>query len=174
MYQLVTAPQGTRLVADTRLTADAFARIARSLATPVLTARKIGRVAARRLDRPQRVETRWNGRETEFDARPGDFLVANLAPDGSPLRDRDGNANVYVIAAETFPTLYGPAIGANEFGAIHPAIGQVRALALPGGFAIVTPWGELQEGASGYLLLSGDEVYGNHRDTFEATYEIVG
>ena len=47
----------------------------------------------------------------------------------------------------------------------------MSALSLPGGFDIVAPWGERQTGASGYLLLNGDEVYGISRDAFEATYE---
>jgi hypothetical protein len=173
MYQILATPHGPWLVADRQLSPDAFAHIARSLGTPILTARKIGRVAARRTEQAERIETRWNGRESEIDARPGDYVVTNLAPDNAVLRDDDGNANVYVVRAEKFPTLYGPPVGTNELGSIHPATTEVRALKLPGGFEIMAPWGELQRGERGYLLLNGNDVYGNNQEPFEETYEII-
>jgi len=49
----------------------------------------------------------------------------------------------------------------------------VSALSLPGGFDILAPWGERQTGASGYLLLNGDEVYAASRAAFDATYEVI-
>ncbi len=120
------------------------------------------------------VETRWNGKETTNTARPGDFIVTNLSPQRQPLRDREGHMNVYVIAADKFPALYEPTSETSEHGAIYRAKGVVSALPLPGGFDILAPWGERQTGASGYLLLNGDEVYGSSRDAFEATYEADG
>ena len=38
----------------------------------------------------------------------------------------------------------------------------------------VAPWGERQTAPDGYLILSGRQVYGNHAETFAATYEVVG
>jgi hypothetical protein len=49
----------------------------------------------------------------------------------------------------------------------------VDAIRLPGGFDIAAPWGERQQAPSGYLILSGGEVYGNNAETFAATYEPV-
>ncbi len=43
----------------------------------------------------------------------------------------------------------------------------MSALPLPGGFDILAPWGERQTGASGYLLLNGDEVYGSSHEAFD-------
>ena len=58
-------------------------------------------------------------------------------------------------------------------GAIYKAKGEVQALLFSGGFELVAPWGEPQQGPEGYLLLNGDEVYGNNRATFDTSYEIV-
>ena len=81
--------------------------------------------------------------------------------------------NVYVIAAERFAGLYEPTSENSEHGLIYRAKGVVSVLSLPGGFDIVAPWGERQRGASGYLLLNGDEVYGSSREAFDATYEVL-
>jgi hypothetical protein len=147
---------------------------AAELAETPVRARKIGYVAARKATDDEVVETRWNGKETTNTARKGDFIVTNLTPERQVLRDADGHANTYVIAADKFPDLYKPTPEKNEFGAVYRAKGVVSALPLAGGFAIVAPWGERQIGASGYLLLNGDEAYGASTEAFDATYESAG
>ena len=56
---------------------------------------------------------------------------------------------------------------------MYRAKGVVSAIALPGGFDIVAPWGERETAPAGYLLLNGTEVYGCNQETFVATYEVV-
>jgi hypothetical protein len=160
-----------RLEADAALTPADFERIASEPGRRRLRARKIGFVAARPAAKVEVVETRWNGKETTNKARVGDWIVTNLSPQQQPLRDSDGHVNTYVILAERFADLYQPAGAHSEFGAVYRAKGVVDAIALPGGFDIVAPWGERQTSRSGYLLCNGTEVYGNHADMFEATYE---
>jgi hypothetical protein len=163
---------GARLVADAVLTPEQFEEIAKKLRTHPIRARKIGFVAARKAAKSEVVETRDDGRETTNTARAGDFIVTNLSPQRTPLRDRAGHMNVYVIEAARFPELYEPAGGESAQGAIYRAKGVVSALPLPGGFDIAAPWGERQTAASGYLLYNGQEVYGSSKDAFEKTYEV--
>jgi hypothetical protein len=160
-----------RLESDAVLTPADFTRIADELGQAPIRARKIGYAAARKATKREVIETRWNGKETTNTARPGDFIVTNLTPERQPLRDDEGQTNVYVIAADKFPALYERTSDKGAHGAIYRAKGIVSALPLPRGFDIVAPWGERQTGASGYLLLNGDEVYGASRAAFEATYE---
>ena len=155
------------------LTPADFERIAKETGRRPLRARKIGFVAARQASKREVVETRWNGKETTNTARKGDWIVTNLSPRQEALRDREGCLNIYVIRAERFPSLYEPTGVQNEFGALHRAKSIVDAIALPGGFDIVAPWGEQQTAPSGYLLRNGTEVYGNNAETFAATYEEV-
>jgi hypothetical protein len=159
-----------RLVTPEELTRGDFQRIARQLSTAPFRASKTGQVAARCASATQRIETRWNGKESEDVAQPGDYIVTNLSPDGAPLRDREGRTNTYVIRAERFPELYQRGDGTTPHGEVYRARGVVEALYLPGGFDIIAPWGEQQQATSGYLILNGDEVYGNSKQTFEATY----
>jgi hypothetical protein len=169
-------PQGDkdRLEADAVLTPADFGRIAEKLGAKPLHARKIGYVAARKAEKSEVVETRWNGKETTNTARVGDWIVTNLSPQREVLRDGEGHANTYVIAADRFADLYDRAEGTGEFGAIYRPKGIVSAIPLPGGFDIAAPWGERQTGAAGYLLLNGEEVYGSNAETFAATYEVMG
>jgi hypothetical protein len=161
-----------RLVAETILTPEQFQEIAKNLETPPVRARKIGFVAARKATKREVVVTRSDGKETTNAARPGDFVATNLSPQRTPLRDRDGNLDHYVIEAERFADLYEAAGGDTPQGLIYRAKGVVSAIALPGGFDIAAPWGERQNAASGYLLCNGSEVYGASRSAFEATYEV--
>jgi hypothetical protein len=163
-----------RLETDAVLTPADFQSVAEKLASAPIRARKIGHVAAREATASEVVETYSSGKETTNTARPGDFIVTNLSPQRTPLRDRDGHLNVYVIEAARFAGLYEPAGGESAQGAIYRAKGVVSALPLPGGFDIAAPWGERQTAASGYLLCNGSEVYGASRSAFEATYEVVG
>jgi hypothetical protein len=161
-----------RLVAPEGIGAgQEFDRLAAELGTFVRRARKVGFVAARKADAPQAVVSHWNGVETTNMAQPGDWIIANLDAGRETLRDKTGNANLYVIEAGKFPALYEAASGTSEFGDVYLAKGEVEAVYLSGGFIIKAPWGETQEADDGYLLRNGDEVYGNNKETFERTYE---
>ncbi|HXF52884.1 MAG TPA: hypothetical protein VNK52_02060 [Hyphomicrobiaceae bacterium] len=162
-----------RLIAQAALTEQDFREVAARLGQPIIRARKIGFVAARKAQERETVVTRWNGQETRNTAEPGDWVVTNLSADKKVLRDKDGNTNTYVIRASKFPSLYEPLTDGTAFGALFKARGQVEAIYLSGGFDIQAPWGQKQTSRVGYLLLNAGEVYGNHKDTFEATYEVI-
>ena len=176
-FKTMSEPPGAqRLIADHQLTPADFHELAKKLDIPVQNARKIGFVAAIKASKKQTVVTLWNGKESQIIAHPGDWVVTNLAPDQSVLRDDDHNLNQYAIGKGKFPQLYERFTGANTentYGDLYRAISQVEALFLPGGFEILAPWGETQRADAGYLLLSGDEVYGNHKETFDLTYEVL-
>jgi hypothetical protein len=163
----------TRFTADRPLTPADFDRLAAKLSVTPTRARKIGFVAAAQTTAVGHIDTQWNGKETTNVATPGDWIATNLSPQLAPLRDRDGNLNTYVIPAVRFPDLYQPTGTRNMLGEVYKAKSVVLALRLPAGFDIVAPWGERQQAASGYLLLNGDEVYGNNAETFESTYELL-
>jgi hypothetical protein len=162
-----------RVFASAGLEAGDFRSIAHDLGVVPLRARKIGFVAGRQLENRQRIETRWNGKESEITGEPGDWMVTSLSPAREVLRDAEAHVNTYAIRPTRFGELYEPCAGQTEFGAVFRAKGLVEAIYLSGGFEIKAPWGEMQRADDGYLLLNGNEVYGNHRDTFEATYEVV-
>jgi len=164
-----------RVEADARLQPNDFQAIAGKLGRTAIRARKAGYVAARRAQGREVVETRWNGEETRNTAREGDWVVTNLSSHREVLRDSEGHENRYVIAGRRFDELYEPADGKGKGAApdVYRAKGIVSALALDGGFDIVAPWGERQRASAGYLILNGEEVYGNNAETFRATYEEV-
>jgi hypothetical protein len=161
------------LQADAVLTPADFEHIARQLGAPRLWARKIAYVAARQATKPEVIETRWNGKETISTACPGDWIVTSLTLQQKVLRDRESYVNTYVVLAERFAELYEPTGGRNELGAIYRPKGMVLAVSLPEGFDIVLMRGERQIARTGYLLLNGGHVYGNHAETFTATYELL-
>ena len=161
-----------RLIARSRLSATDF-RVAASKMGSRLKARKKALIAARKAERREAIETRWNGKETSSTARKGDWIVTALSPRRTALRDQDGALNVYVIRAAAFPGLYARMKGSNKFGKFFKAKGLVKAVYFSGGFDIVAPWGQRQRATTGYLLLNGKEVYGNHVQTFEATYKVL-
>jgi hypothetical protein len=163
----------TSFTAERPLTPRDFDQLATKLSVTPKRARKIGFVAAAQTTTVRRIDTEWNGKETTNVANPGDWIATNLSPQLAPLRDRDGNLNTYVIPAARFPDLYEPTATRIALGDVYMAKSVVLALRLPGGFDILAPWGERQRAASGYLLLNGDEVYGNNAETFEATYEVL-
>jgi hypothetical protein len=174
MFEIVrvgSSPGLPRLLAPTGLVKGDFEKIAKELAVKPFRAKKTGFVAAREATVEERIETRWDGKETEKTAKTGDFIVTNLTPKKAVLRDSEGHANTYVIGRGKFGELYERDKGENEFGAIYRAIGTVDAIFFPGGFDILAPWGESQLAASGYLLRNGNEMYGNNKDTFEKTYK---
>jgi hypothetical protein len=172
MFMLeMAANGGVRLVADAALTPDDFRAVAEELKVPAASARKTGLVAAHPAQTQQTVETHWNGKETQAVAEVGDLIVTTLADDGLALRDAAGGINCYVIKQAKFAQLYASTGRHSAFGEVYAATGQVEALFLPGGFEIVAPWGEVQRGDAGYLILNGADVYGNHRDVFEAAYK---
>lgn len=173
LEQAGATSSAVRLVAPEKLERADFYKIAERLNVKPLSARKIGYVAGRKADTEETVVTKWNGKETTNTARPGDWIVTNMSADRDVLKDKDGNANTYVIKAETFPILYDPVSGENEFGRYFKAKSIVEAVHFPGGFDILAPWGQKQTAHDGYLLLNGKEVYGNNAETFEATYDIL-
>ena len=168
------APRRNRLVASEALTEQDFHEIAAELNQPIVKARKIGFIAARQVEHEETVVTVWNGRETTNVAEPGDWVVATLSPDRRVLRDGGGNANVHIVKAGRLPVLYEVSRGNNEFGQLFAPKAAVSAVFLSGGFDIAAPWGQRQISVGpGYLLLNGDEVYGNQKETFEATYQMI-
>jgi len=176
MYRIdyIGARRRRRLISDTRLHVEDFRAIERDLGLAAKRARKTSCVAARKTAGGELIETRWNGKETEARPAPGDWIVTTLGADGvTPLRDEAGETNVYVIGAARFGDLYEPAGATTPHGDIYRPRGVVEALRLTGGFEILAPWGEAQRAADGWLLLNGDDVYGNHRGTFAATYELL-
>ena len=162
-----------RLVASEELSEDDFSAIAEKLGKKPVKARKIGFVAARVAEETQEVETKWQGSETTNTASPGDLIVTNLTPTRSVVRDAQGYENTYVIDADKFDDLYEETGDENEFGDIYKAKGVVSAIYFSDGFEIVAPWGEKQTAKSGYLLSNNGDIYGNHKDTFERTYEVI-
>lgn len=164
---------GPRVVSDCELTRSDFQDLAQQLGIDPVRARKVGFVAARRATGTERIATLWNDRETENTARPGDWIVTSLSRTQEPLRDKNGNLNTYVISADRFPGLYEPTGTTTPVGVVHKGKATVLAFRFPRGFDIVAPWGERQKSADGYLILNGDEVYGNNVETFGATYEIL-
>lgn len=161
-----------RLICENTLSRDDFARIAADLGVQPLKARKIGFIAARRAVASIKIETHWNGKETEGIAEPGDWIATNMTPQRTLLQDEAGHLNIYIIKPDRFDDLYARDKGANAQGAIYRAISEVRALFLAGGFDIEAPWGR-QNASAGYLLDNGKEVYGNAKETFEATYQAL-
>ena len=175
MFQIdAHATGGPRLISDAKLSAADFRAVGKKANTPPFVARKSGLIAARTATRDERVETHWNGKETTNTARPGDRIVTNLDARGEPLVDRDGNHNIYVIKADAFITLYDLADTPEILVATYRARATVEAIEFPGGFDIIAPWGERQTADRGYLLLNGADVYGNHTETFEASYARIG
>ena len=172
-----SAPGGARLTSDASLTPDDFDAITRALSQlggrPAFAARKTGLVSSRLCVRPERVETRWNGAESTNTANPFDHIVTNLDKTGTPLVDKDGHQNIYVIPANRFTALYQPATAPNATGPVFRARTTVEVIDFPGGFEIIAPWGELQRADSGYLIRNGADIYGNNAETFSASYERV-
>jgi hypothetical protein len=171
--ELIGARRRRRVIAEAALGVGEFRQIAADLGVVPKRARKTGLVAARKAAGVEPVETRWNGKETEARAVAGDWIVTALGADLAPLRDDEGHKNIYVIKAARFAELYEATGQTTPDGAIYRSQGVVEAIRVTGGFEIQAPWGETQRAADGWLLLNGREVYGNHRDTFAATYEIV-
>ncbi len=170
----VTGDGEARLISTRKLERGDFFRVAEELGQQPFKARKISLVAGRMADEAEKVVTKWNGKETANTAQPGDWVVTNLTPDKTVLRDRTGQENTYVIKAETFPLLYERVSGENTFGTYHRAKGHVEAIELRGGFDILAPWGQKQVAEKGYLILNGKDIYGNNKETFETTYEKLG
>lgn len=159
-----------RLLAPRGLARGDFDALAAELGVSPRSAHKVDHLAARCATQRETVVTHWNGEETSNVAEPGDYVVSSLGADRTPLQDRDGNLNTYVIKAKRFPDLYERETGTIEQGEVYRAKGEVEAIHLPGGFDILAPWGERQVAPDGYLLRNGSEVYGNNRETFESTY----
>ena len=92
---------------------------------------------------------------------------------GEPLRDEDGHTNTYVICKSAFGGLYKRTAVEATREHLFERAGVVQVLLFEDGFDIYAPWGERQIASSGYLILNGDEVYGNNAQTFRATYKFL-
>lgn len=171
IFKVGPPPGMLRLVAPAKLKPSDFAKIATALGTKAFRATKTGFVAARIAHHREHIETRWDGKETEAMAEPGDAIVSNVSPDRQILRDAEGHANTYVIRREKFPELYEPDGTTCDLGDIFRSKVTVKALYLPGGFELMAPWGQMQRADDGYLIQNGNEVYGNNKVTFDLTYE---
>jgi len=170
-YTISRASGAAHLVATRTLEPADFDDIANVLGAEPFKARKIGFVSARQATERCRIETRWNGKESEIIVEPGDWIVANMTPDRQLMRDREGHLNIYAIRSARFPELYESNEGKTSEGDIHRTIGEVEAIFLPGGFEIMAPWGQVQRAEAGYLLKNGADVYGNASETFDSTYQ---
>ena len=168
--------QDARLFSSEKLSSEDFDAIVRDLSGyggSMFRARKISFVSARKAAAIEPIETRYDGKESNDTAQPGDWIVTNMNTKRDIIRDSQGHLNTYVIRAADFVRLYSRDVGDNEFGEIYKAKGIVDAVHLPGGFDIVAPWGERQQGASGYLLRNGADVYGIYAKAYDETYEKV-
>jgi len=125
--------------------------------------------ALKRLDRPGAfppwiIENHGLLRKKRLVARRGlkasDFRAIAVRLGTAPIRAR----RVGLVAG-----------GNTELGGIYTPKepSEVQALYLPAGFQLPAPWGRMQQSGHGYLLLTGEEVYGNNRATFDATYKTV-
>ena len=172
MFEIVTTGSAKRfrLLAPNGVTLEDYDEIAKRVEEVPFQARKSGLVAAQIAEQQEVIETHWDGVETLKTAKSGDVIVTNLDADGKALKDSEDRLNVYVIDGNRFPELYDPTGEKSEHGEVHRARGVVTALRLTGGFEVRAPWGELQSGDDGYLILNGSEVYGAHAEPFELTY----
>ncbi len=174
MFEIKTVgpPPGVpRLVAPVRLDPGDFAKAAAALGVEAFRATKTGFVAARLAQSREQIETRWNGIETQAVAEPGDAIVTNLSPNREVLRDAAGHTNTYVIKRDKFSELYTRDETKCELGECYRSKAPVMAIYFAGGFELMAPWGELQTADQGYLIQNGDELYGNNKETFDATYQ---
>ena len=119
---------GPRLHADTALTPADFDAIGVAIGEKPFAARKTALIAARVCVAPERIETRWNGKETANTANPGDYIVTSLDHAGKPLIDGDGHQNTYVIGAASFGKLYEAVDATSPLGPTYRARGTVAAL----------------------------------------------
>lgn len=173
----VGTPPKLRLFSTDRLDATTdFERIIDDHADrgfKMVRARKIAFVSAFKASGPMRFTTRYNGKEGDAVAEAGDWVVTNMDMDRRIIHDDHGFENIYVIKAADFDRLYDPDGGRTAFGEVYKAKGVVDAIKLDGGFDILAPWGERQQGPHGYIVRNGKDVYGIHGDAFDKTYEIV-
>lgn len=177
MYQLERKGifrKTTRLTSTEPLSTADFEALAAQTGQQPYLAKKVGFVAARRAETVESVDSFNDGHETTNAANVGDWIVTNITPGGNVLRDAKGKLNQYVITAETFERLYEKAGRETELGPLFRPRGTVLALKLPGSFDIMGPWKQRQRGKAGYLIRSGDEVYGIERSVFHRTYDLRG
>lgn len=162
-----------RIVASECLTESDFRQIAIELGQVPVVARKMGTVSARQCDAPERIVTYWNGVETSVIALPRQWIVTSLTRENVPMRDSGGRENTYVIEDVRFQALYVRDDCGQAADAIYRSVSLVEVIEVVGGFDILAPWGERQRAPSGYLVLNGELVYGNNRETFELTYLVL-
>ena len=168
-----TSTNDPRLKSASVLSADDFRAVAEATRQRIFSARKSALVSSRVATRVEKVETRWNGKETHNSANPFDHIVTSLDRSGEPLVDEEGHQNIYVIPADRFDALYQTVPRSPGGRAVYQARGTVEVVFLAGGFEIMAPWGEIQTADRGYLICNGPDVYGNNAETFEASYDRI-
>lgn len=186
-------PRALRVTSASALTPDDFRRIceeAASFGVYPMIARKTGFVSVREATRDEQVITFFDSVETRGNAKPGNWIVANMTrdfrfyrpethedPDNYLLRDSQGNLDTYIISKDDKKANYRQTQHSTSVGRVYEWVGgqsDIEAIELRGGFRIIAPWGELQERDVGYLIHSGGEVYGIYGPIFSATYERTG
>lgn len=171
-----------RLVSTVPITPEMFDEICQAQnREQSFKARKRGYGAAYRSTVRQEVTTRWEGELTTNVAEPGDWIVTRLASPTRLARDPDGNINRYVVTSANFQRLnerakvleiLDPEIDPGRAVPVFQGKQTVDALYFAGGLDIVPPWGNRQAFENGaYLLLNGEEVYGNAKESFAKDYE---
>ena len=154
MYEIKTFGFGgrkKRLVSDTRLTRDDFEKIVAAMGgqSPI-RARKLGYLAAYRIDRQCDVATEWQGESTVNVAEPGDWIVVRLNKSGTaPDTDDNGKINIYVVKHDAFVRLNRrapileirhPMIDANRAVPVFQGRATVEAILFSRGLDILAPW----------------------------------
>ncbi len=168
------------LVASEKLSGADFDAIAAAFGRKIQRARKVSMVAARVAREVETIKTEWGTENTTNTAQPGDWIVTNykLAVNGSapkPLLDDQSRLNTYVIKPDVFTQRYKRGLGETPNGPLFVAKDGILVDAIyVGRLDIVAPWGERQQIGAAYLLRGGaNDIYGNAKSSFDATYEIL-
>ncbi len=101
-----------------------------------------------------------------------DIVVTNTNPDGSPIIDKNGNTNTYIIPFKTFDEKYEFDFK-SEYGNIYRPKGRAQKFVeIPDDIEILASWGEKQFLKKGsFLNISNyEDIYGIAKEEFLKTY----
>ena len=104
-----------------------------------------------------------------------DVVITNANIDGSPIIDKNGNMNTYIIPFETFDKKYEFDFE-SKYGNIYEPKGEAQKFVeISEDIEILASWGEKQYLKSGsFLNISNKEdIYGIAREEFLKTYKKV-
>ncbi len=104
-----------------------------------------------------------------------DVVITNANIDGSPIIDKNGNMNTYIIPFETFDKKYEFDFE-SKYGNIYKPKGEAQKFVeISEDIEILASWGEKQYLKSGsFLNISNKEdIYGIAREEFLKTYKKV-